>query len=176
MMVIEIDDDNQVHNTTVINATHTFPIAEFDEAVRLVACPWVSVVIYSTVGGGKAWFRLDTSHVRRNELRVAGAVCEMVAARCQKGASATPPSTATPADERVARMGKEVMERVDRLSEQVTRQHASLTSAIKAVATKGAGPGASSSQPAESHTTLSLRASALTLERFTGKKRAASKT
>jgi len=71
MLIIDLDLDYGVSEATLINSALAQPVGALDEMARLIACPWVVVVLHREAADGlPGWLALDTSLVARDKLRV----------------------------------------------------------------------------------------------------------
>jgi hypothetical protein len=160
MLVIDLDYVYGIKSARLVNSAITIAPTSFDEMARLIACPWVTVVLHRTGHDSEqGWFTLDTSVVQRKLLTVTDKVRETFGA-----APAKPPKpAATP--ESVEQLRKDMTDRLDKMDKTI----ADVKTARQQPAPRPPAPLA----PPESHVVLSLRASALALERLTGQKRPA---
>jgi hypothetical protein len=154
MLLISLDSAYRIGDMVLANSGMRMVVGTVGDASRLVACPWVTVVMHRAEG----WFTLDASLVQRDLLTVTDRVRETFGA-----APARPPKPAA-SPESVDQLRKDLNERLDKLEKTVGD--------VKT--TRQAPPSATRvPPPAESYTSLSLRASVATLERLTGVKRVA---
>lgn len=162
MLIIDLDYAYGIKSARLVNSAL---VKEFKderdraEMLRLMICPWVTVVLHRTALDLDAgWFTLDCSLVKRDLLTVTDKVRETFGA-----APARPPKpAATP--ESVDQLRKDLWERLDKMDKAIGEAKTVRQAPPRAAPTVATPP--------ESATMVSLRAATEVLERLTGKKRA----
>ena len=163
MLIVDLGPGHDIKNMNLINSAVNIGIESMDDAARLVACPWVTVVLHRTAADdAQGWFTLDTSLVQRDLLSVTEKMRETL------GAAPAAPLRPAATPESMEQLRKELNERLDKMEKTIASSRVA-----RAPAPMPSSAAAPSAPPAESHTVLSLRASVLTLKRLTGNKRSA---
>lgn len=153
MLVVRIDAGYEVQKAHLVNSALCHEIRNFDEMARLVAYPWVTVVVHRLPSPDErgAWFLFDTSLVDRDKLRVTDQVRKTFGAAPAK----PPPPAASP--EALEQLRTDMNSRLERLEAQF----------------KEGGAPSSASQPAaptESALAKSVRANVQILTRLVRKR------
>lgn len=172
MLVITLDNAYHIGRMTLANSVMKRDVCSPYDASRLVACPWVTIILYSEHG----WFTLDCSLVQRDLLTVTEKIRETF-----KASPAPPPRPTAPTaltampesaamSESVEELRKEMNARFDRLMTTLFD-----TNRIPASAPTAAAAAAPPPPPPDKDSSImsSLRATTRTLERLTGRKRTA---
>lgn len=155
MLIIDLDYVYNIKSMRLINSAIKIDIKALGDAARLIACPWVTVVMHRTaIDADDGWFTLDASLVQRDLLQVTNKVRETFGA-----APAKPPKPAA-SPESVEQLRKDINERLEKLEKAVGDVKRQRVEAPQ----RPLAPAA----PPESTTVASLRAAAAVLERLTG--------
>jgi len=158
MLIIDTGHAHCIKTMQLVNSAVNVEVKTMGDAARLIACPWVTVVMHRTANDNQAgWFTLDASLVPRDLLTVTDKVRDTFGAAPAR----QPKPAASP--EALEQLRREVIEKFETVNKSINE----LKTLRAAAPVQPRAPPVAS----ESHTMLSLRASVLTLERLTGVKR-----
>ena len=161
MLLIDLGPDYNMKSARLVNSAIDTNIATLDKASRLIACPWVTVVIHRLANTDSGWFTLDTSLVQRDLLTVTDSVRELF------GAAPAQPAKPGATPEAVEALRGEMNAKMDELKKLIGEVNATCHREPPPAKKNLPGP----LVQAESTTVKSLRAAAEVLERLTGRKR-----
>jgi hypothetical protein len=161
MLLLEVDAGFAIKSMELVNSAIRCAVKHMTDVARLIACPWVTVVMYrSGPGAASEWYTLDASLVQRDLLQVTDKVRETFGA-----APARPPRpAATP--ESVEQLRKYMTERLDKLEKSVGE----VKTIRQAAPPAPRAAEAATSAPVESETVSTLRMAYTELQRLIGKR------
>ena len=116
MLIIDLSPSYHIKEMRLVNSAVDIELEGLDEAARLLACPWVTVVTHRTATDAEqGWFTIDASLVQRDLLQVTDKVRETFGA-----APAAPPKpAATP--ESVDQLRRDMNDRLEKLEKAVMK-------------------------------------------------------